>query len=68
MQIRALSESDDRSRFRSGDPDLDRFLQRFAGQNQFRHYVGVNGESWSVPVFAPVHLAPARSRICAIAV
>jgi len=30
MQIRALREADDRSRFRSGDPDLDRFLQRFA--------------------------------------
>ncbi|MBI2754227.1 MAG: GNAT family N-acetyltransferase [Betaproteobacteria bacterium] len=41
MQIRALRESDDRSRFRSGDPDLDRFLQRFAGQNQFRLYIGV---------------------------
>lgn len=41
MQIRALREADDRSRFRSGDPDLDRFLLRFAGQNQFRHYIGV---------------------------
>ena len=41
MEIRALRESDDRSRFRSGDADLDRFLQRFAGQNQFRHHVGV---------------------------
>jgi GNAT superfamily N-acetyltransferase len=41
MQIRALRPADDRSRFRSGDPDLDRFLQKFAGQNQFRHYVGV---------------------------
>ena len=41
MQIRALREADDRSRFHSGDPDLDRFLLRFAGQNQFRHYVGV---------------------------
>lgn len=41
MQIRALRASDDRSQFRSGDPDLDRFLERFAGQNQFRHYVGV---------------------------
>lgn len=41
MQIRALRETDDRSRFRSGDPDLDRFLQRFAGQNQFKHYLGV---------------------------
>jgi predicted GNAT family N-acyltransferase len=41
MEIRALRESDDRSRFRSGDPDLDRFFQRFAAQNQFRHHVGV---------------------------
>ncbi len=41
MEIRALRETDDRSRFRSGDPDLDRFFHKFAGQNQFRHYVGV---------------------------
>lgn len=41
MEIRALHEGDDRSRFRSGDADLDRFLHKFAGQNQFRHYVGV---------------------------
>src|SRR5439155_25783469 len=30
-----------RSQFRSGDDDLDRFFHRFAGQNQFRHYLGV---------------------------
>jgi len=41
MEIRALREDDDRSRFRSGDADLDRFFHRFAGQNQFKHYVGV---------------------------
>jgi len=41
MEIRALREEDDRARFHSGDPDLDRFFHRFAGQNQFRHYVGV---------------------------
>ena len=41
MEIRALREGDDRSGFRSGDPDLDRFFLRFAGQNQFRHHVGV---------------------------
>ena len=40
MEIRLLRESDDRSRFRCGDIDLDRFLQRYAGQNQFRHHVG----------------------------
>lgn len=40
MEIRALQESDDRESFRSGDPDLDRFLARYAGQNQFRHHIG----------------------------
>ena len=42
MEIRALRETDDRSGFYSGEPDLDRFFQVFAGQNQFRHYVGVS--------------------------
>ena len=42
MEIRALHESDDRSLFHSGDPDLDRFFHDFAGQNQFKHYVGVS--------------------------
>ena len=41
MEIRALREGDDRSRFQSGDPDLDRFFHRFAGQKQFKHYLGV---------------------------
>ena len=40
MEIRALRESDDRSAFQSGDPDLDRFLGKYAGQNQFRHHIG----------------------------
>lgn len=40
MEIRALQQSDDRSRFGSGEPDLDRFLQKYAGQNQFRHHIG----------------------------
>lgn len=41
MEIRALRSSDDRSAFRSGDEALDRFFHRYAGQNQFRHYLGV---------------------------
>jgi GNAT superfamily N-acetyltransferase len=41
IEIRALREGDDRTQFQSGDPDLDRFFQKFAGQNQFRHYIGV---------------------------
>src|SRR6266550_8119154 len=40
MDIRGLQESDDRARFRSGDADLDRFLHKYAGQNQFRHHIG----------------------------
>ena len=38
--IRLLDPTDDRSSFRSGNIDLDRFFQRFAGQNQFRHHIG----------------------------
>ncbi len=41
LRIRRLEPSDDRRRFASGNPDLDRFFQRFAGQNQFRHHLGV---------------------------
>lgn len=38
--IRALRPEDDRSTFRSGNDDLDRFFRRYAGQNQFRHHIG----------------------------
>jgi GNAT superfamily N-acetyltransferase len=41
VEIRRLRADDDRSRFRSGDPDLDQFFYSYAGQNQFRHHVGV---------------------------
>ena len=41
IQIRALQKSDERSDFHSGQSDLDNFFQRFAGQNQFRHHIGV---------------------------
>jgi GNAT superfamily N-acetyltransferase len=40
VETRPLRETDDRSAFHSGDPDLDRFFARYAGQNQFRHHVG----------------------------
>jgi len=35
-----LRPEDDRSAFRSGNIELDRFFQRYAGQNQFRHHIG----------------------------
>ncbi|MHC4973772.1 MAG: GNAT family N-acetyltransferase [Planctomycetota bacterium] len=40
MEIRALRATDDRTAFRSGDADLDRFLVKYAGQSQFRHHIG----------------------------
>lgn len=39
-RIRLLVPDDDRSRFACGDIELDRFFQRFAGLNQFRHHIG----------------------------
>jgi GNAT superfamily N-acetyltransferase len=38
--VRPLEPTDDRALFRSGNIDLDRFFQRYAGQNQFRHHIG----------------------------
>jgi len=41
MEIRALRASDHRSSFQSGDEALDRFFRHYAGQNQFRYFIGV---------------------------
>lgn len=41
VEVRALRPEDDRQSFRSGDEALDLFFHRYAGQNQFRHHVGV---------------------------
>ena len=38
--VRRLTPEDDRTSFRSGNVELDRFFQRYAGQNQFRHHIG----------------------------
>lgn len=40
LRVRRLERADDRSAFRSGSIELDRFFIRFAGQNQFRHHLG----------------------------
>ncbi|MBL3601551.1 MAG: GNAT family N-acetyltransferase [gamma proteobacterium endosymbiont of Lamellibrachia anaximandri] len=40
IRICRLEPHDDRSGFRSGNIELDRFFQRYAGQNQFRHHIG----------------------------
>ncbi len=42
FEFRLLQASDDRSQFCCGNIELDRFFQRYAGQNQFKHYIGSN--------------------------
>src|SRR5581483_919025 len=62
MEIRPLRPSDDRSAFDSGDEALDRFFRKYAGQNQFRHYVGVTyvavdeGKVLGFATVAPGHI------------
>ena len=41
-ELRVLRDQDDRSGFRSGDEALDLFFHVYAGQNQFRHHIGVS--------------------------
>ena len=41
ISIRRLEPQDNRSGFHCGNIELDRFFQRYAGQNQFKHYVGI---------------------------
>ena len=65
MEIRRLGPDDDRSRFRSGNPDLDRFFALYAGQNQFRHHLGTtyvaleDGAIVAFATVAPSEIAPA---------
>ena len=40
-RIRRLKRDDNRKNFESGQDDLDYFFKRYAGQNQFRHHIGV---------------------------
>ena len=60
VEIRRLLPEDDRNPFRSGDESLDLFFHRYAGQNQFRHHIGVTYvavESGRIVVFATVSAA-----------
>jgi len=41
METRSLLREDRRDGFASGEPEIDEFLRRYAGQNQFRHHIGV---------------------------
>ena len=42
VEIRILQKTDDRSVFSSGNINLDRFFQLYAGQNQFKHHIGTS--------------------------
>ncbi|MFO0692705.1 MAG: GNAT family N-acetyltransferase [Polyangiales bacterium] len=41
VEIRPLSRDDDRRGFSCGQPDLDRFFEHYAGQNQFKLHLAV---------------------------
>lgn len=73
IEVRKLRPDDERTSFRSGNLELDRFFHRFAGQNQFKHHIGttyVAVEAGAVVGFATVapsaievkDLAPARRK------
>ena len=40
VRVWRLELREERTEFRSENIDLDRFFQRYAGQNQFRHHIG----------------------------
>ena len=42
VEIRTLRPDDDRRSSHSGDEALDLYFHRYAGQNQFRHHIGVS--------------------------
>ena len=41
LLIRRLNKNDKRDQFESGNIHLDRFFRLYAGQNQFKHYIGI---------------------------
>lgn len=41
VEIRPLTRADDRADFSCGQPELDRYLEHYAGQNQFKLHLAV---------------------------
>ena len=41
VEIRALRKEDDRTDFSCGQPELDRYFEHYAGQNQFKLHLAV---------------------------
>jgi GNAT superfamily N-acetyltransferase len=62
MEIRRLRETDRLDGFDSGDPDLDRFLLKYAALNQFELHIGVTyvavegDEVLGFATVAPAHI------------
>ncbi len=54
VEIRPLARDDDRSDFSCGQLDLDRFLEHYAGQNQFKLQLAVT------------YVAVVAERICGV--
>jgi len=42
VQIRILKKSDNRDSFSCGNVDIDYYFKKYAGQNQFKHFIGTN--------------------------
>ncbi len=42
IEIRLLTPQDNRKNFSCGNIELDYYFQKFAGQNQFKNYIGSN--------------------------
>ncbi len=40
LVIRVLAKDDNKKDFFSGEVELDIFFKKYAGQNQFKHYIG----------------------------
>lgn len=66
IEVRPLEQGDDRSTFRSGNDDLDRFFRRYAAQNQFKHHIGttyVAVENGNIVGYATVTVAHVESAV-----
>jgi len=42
VQIRILKKSDNRNSFSCGNLDIYYYFKKYAGQNQFKHFIGTN--------------------------
>lgn len=66
FEVKKLARGNDRSRFRSGNAELDRFFVHYAGQNQFRYHIGTTyvaiDESGLIAGFATIAVSELSPR------